>query len=249
MLEIAVATMNMNVLNNPALLSTNVTRISIINQGNSRNCLPQLIKNSHIEVHSFDERGLSRSRNRAIQNATETWLIFADDDLTFDQDIEEVFINNVRNDVDIVFFSNSDKTGPHYNKMFSKFKLAFMVTSWTFAVRVDFLRRTKVTFDTQLGLGATFKSTEENSFVLDCFKEGARCQVLERALVTHEGLSTGFNWDAELWKSKGAFFKRNFGLPGILLLLLFIFKKVVQTKQSFFLASKWALKGFLGYGK
>lgn len=248
MLEISVATMDMQVANNLLLLGTDVKKITVINQGNNGNVLPQVKEIHNIEVHSFNERGLSKSRNRSIQHATETWLIFADDDLVFDQKIEKTFINHVRDDVDIVFFDNKDNTGPHFNQLYSKYKLAFMVTSWTFAVRVEFLNRTGVSFDTQFGLGATFKSTEENSFVLDCFKKGARYQILNQALVTHEGLSTGFKWDTELWKSKGAFFKRNFGMLGIFLLLLFIFRKVIQTRQNFIVATTGALKGYFAYG-
>ena len=248
MLEISIATMDMQVTNNLLLLGTDVKKITVINQGNNESILPQVKEINNIEVHSFNERGLSKSRNRSIQNATETWLIFADDDLIFDKNIEQIFINHVRADVDIVFFDNTDSTGPHFNQLYSKYKLAFMVTSWTFAVRVEFLDRAEVSFDTQFGLGATFKSTEENSFVLDCFKKGARYQILNHALVTHEGLSTGFKWDTELWESKGAFFKRNFGLFGFFLLLLFILRKVIQTRQNFILATKWALKGYFAYG-
>ena len=125
------------------------------------------------------ERGLSRSRNKAIAAAKADICVIADDDLMFDGDadarIEALFAENPN--VDVITFQARDGGGrplKRYRKSGHAHSLltAFNIISFEIAFRRTSVINSGVLFDERFGLGAKFVSGEENIFVADLVRAG-----------------------------------------------------------------------------
>lgn len=136
----------------------------------------------HCKFISTTERGLSRSRNMAIANAPDDAIcLICDDDECFANDIEEkiytaynrlqeaslIAFSLVRNDLSTV------KVYPTDDRVL-KFKQILRTSSLQITFRKAELLRLGVTFDTMMGSGTGNGGGEENKFLLDMKRKGAR---------------------------------------------------------------------------
>ena len=99
-IEVLVSTMN---LSNTKELIKNMnikTKYTIINQ--TKNI--EAIQDNN--VYNYNEKGLSKSRNRAISHATEDICLIADDDVKYIDNYEEIIKNAYKKykDADIITF-------------------------------------------------------------------------------------------------------------------------------------------------
>ena len=242
-----ISTMERKVLDNHALLSSKVPLI-IINQCSSQSgeliaADIEHIQGNNVTFYNYHERGLSKSRNRAIEHAQADWIIIGDDDVLFYDDALRKLLNEAK-ESDIVVFSNADETGPKFRDDENDFRLIFSAASWCIAVRREFVQMHDLKFDERFGLGAPFISTEENSFLWDAKRLGARMKSSDAAVVNHTGVSTGYVLNHNLWKSKGAFFARNLGFWGIPVGVAFVVKKSISHKLNFVTSLKSFIDGF-----
>ncbi|SJN46493.1 Glycosyl transferase, group 2 family protein [Pseudoalteromonas sp. JB197] len=105
-----------------------------------------------------------------------------------------------------------------------------------------------VAFDTRFGLGAFFKSGEENIFLADILDKGGRGRFVPIVTSIHRDITSGGDFSSELANiTKGAIFRRVFGFYGIPLLVAFYFKRLLKKEvklASFFSALMFSFKGF-----
>ncbi len=127
-----------------------------------------------IEVISSTERGLSKSRNLAIERTKTEWVWFQDDDIKVIPDkISGLIYFLSRTDDDLVLCRVGSLENPsmhfknykRYNVL--PFFLSFRVSSIELIVRSDFVRSARIRFDENLGLGGRLPSCEENLFFYD----------------------------------------------------------------------------------
>lgn len=239
-IELAISTVERRVFENKNIFETDFDLVTIINQvSNDKSSMVSSAVNlsSSIRQFNFWERGLAKSRNRAIENSLCDWMLFADDDLSYTRGAASKLKSIISDEADIIFFGNTDKSGPRPTMRWSKLRLVMSATSWVFAVRKEFLVNHNIRFDERFGLGSDFISTEENSFVLDVFNAGGRYKVLDCNLVEHRGVSTGWQWSEDLIASKAAFFKRNIKSIGYIFPFLFALKKLKGLYEVGFLSA------------
>ena len=249
---VCVSTMRCKILENNALLNSDIPLL-IINQCKAEN--EELTADdfsdfqpNKIEFYNFYELGLSKSRNRALERASAEWVIIVDDDVCFDDNCLRRLIND-SSDFDVIVFSNSDQTGPKFSNDENVMRIIFSAASWCIAVKKEFIDAKQLRFDERFGLGSTFISTEENSFLWDAKRYGARIKSSNLPAVTHLGVSTGFDWNNKLWESKGAFFARNLGLLGLPAGMFFIMRKSISYRLSIIRSTKNFLIGYFGFKK
>ncbi len=151
------------------------------------------------------ERGLSRSRNMAIDNADGEICVLADDDEVFtDTDTDKIvgaFDDNP--DVSIIRFQvkgieKKFKDYPEHEENVGLLK-SLKTSSVEMAFRLDDIRKKNIRFDKLLGAGTRFLMGEENAFLHHCINSGLRmkyCPICIAALhIGNSSWFTGYNRD------------------------------------------------------
>ena len=190
-----------------------------------------------VEFENHKEKGLSKSRNRGLDAAHDRHLIIADDDLIYNLEQLKKFIvaaeSEFRSGYGFLTFNNDHDTGPirnlHDHTEFSVFK----VPSWTICVSKAALGFC-IRFDERFGINGVYNSGEENIYLYDLLRKGVRGKHLPFSPVRHVDISTGFVWNSQLAKTKGALFLRTFGgVKGFILLVVFMCKKLPEYRFNF----------------
>lgn len=168
-------------------------------------------------MYSYDEKGLSKSRNRLLEHATGDIGIITDDDITFVKDydklIEKAYLENPKADIIIFSVKRGDEIIGG-SKKFTYNKITILkVVSFQITFRVNKVREKGVRFDENFGIGATFGSGEENIFLSDCLKKGLKIIHVPVIICSHpDEATTGEKWTEKEIKTKGAVSKRIYKL-------------------------------------
>lgn len=205
------------------------------------NNLSQLLeKRTDIKYHHTDTLGLSNSRNAALASASSDLVVFCDDDVYFLADafktIRNVFDKD--DDIDIATFKVVTPEGEPFKNYQSKAfthtsKTLFRVSSIEVVAKRESLQRARLSFDTNFGLGSDLPASEENIFLLDCFKNKLNIKYFPEFINCHPSESTGKNWSNKAMRSsKLPFMYRCFGYPSYLIFILFSIKKYPEYRKD-----------------
>jgi len=147
-------------------------------------------------INSF-EKGLSKSRNLAIQNANKEIALFADDDVIytkgFDKQIVDAF-NALKSSVitfnhqRIGLFHPQNPATKHY---LHNFKTIWNVCSIEIAVKTEEIRNARIGFNEQFGLGSYFETAEELLFMRGVLRHKIQASYFPVVVVSHAMLSSG----------------------------------------------------------
>ena len=125
------------------------------------------------------ERGLSRSRNRAIRISNAEICLIADDDELFETDCKQNILNafNQNREYDVILFKVDFNNKQYPAK---RQKIGYIQALRTYSVQIAFRRKSIVEkgieFDEEMGSGTGHGCCEEAKFIYDCLK--AKCKVL-----------------------------------------------------------------------
>lgn len=148
------------------------TSVLIINQCNEN----KVIDNSaNTRMICTTERGLSKSRNMAVRNATKDICLLADDDEVFVDEVSKKISDAYENykNADVIVFKMVNyptRLGESSRKL--KQLDALKVCSWEISFKLDSIKKNKIFFDEKLGAGTGNGGGEENKFILDCIRKG-----------------------------------------------------------------------------
>lgn len=205
--------------------------------------------NKNVRIVSFHEKGLSRSRNRALELALGDVLLFSDDDIIFEKDIYKKIIKAYKElpDADIITFKAYTAKKPfkkYSNKYFKHNILSIMhVSSWEISCKPKRIKEVCLKFNELFGLGSVFPSSEENLFLWDALSKGLNVYFYPEFIVTHPSPKTSsHNFSPEILKSKGAFFYEVFGNLSYLLIPIFAVKKL-KLEPNIFKSMLYMFKG------
>lgn len=236
------------------------TNAVIINQTNSENTQILNINGKSIKIINNRERGLSKSRNLAIENMTGDISIIADDDIKYMDDYEIKIKNMFKNnpDADIICFC-AKATGRHNKKYLKKTKrlgyiTSLKVTSFEIAFKNKSIIDNDITFDENFGTGSLkYKMGEENIFLYDCLKKGLKIVfVPEYILEVMDDESTWFEGHTDKYFfDKGAIYKRMANSMYFLLIIQFAIRKygLYKNENTMFNAIRLMLDGARDYKK
>lgn len=223
-------------------------KLVIINQTSENNLL--LSDNEQIKVYNQLEYGLSKSRNLALQKASEALVVFTDDDVVFQQNFEikllQAFNLHLLHDgFRFKFLTGNGYLAKKYPKHFED-KLTNLEILNTASVELAFkrvsLQKAKLQFDINFGLGAAFPMGEEAIFVSDAIKKGLKIGFFPEILVAHIHASTGNKMDKySLYYLQSALLYRIFPKMYLFWIFLKLFFDLKQNKIQF----KTVLKLFI----
>ena len=255
-IEILIATMNRN--NFDFLKSMFVFsgfynfNILIVNQTTKENILKSDFETVKV-VNVFD-RGLSKSRNIAIQNSTKDILVFTDDDVVFELGFEDKILKefNSHNSFDGFRFKFKNELGKFVKKYPSRFqvKLNWFEVLNASSIELVFKRESiynSVCFDECFGLGSMFSMGEEAIFLADVKRKKRKIGFVPHTLMMHNGFTTSSIIDQDLlYFNQGAIFYRIFKRKYFFWVFLKLFFDLKQGNIAFsnvFTLLKEAIKG------
>lgn len=232
--EVLVSTMNASdpcaLVERMGLLQADVD-VLVINQCTSREA-PAPFHQDRIRMMSFEECGLSRSRNHGLTLSRGDIVVLADDDVRyvegFDARMREAYADYPSADAITFRFAEANSQGAarryprdgHWHNRFSLGSVASVEITG---------RRTALTsfrFDERFGLGSLLPQGEEAVFLIDALRRGLRMRFEPITLCEHQGRTSGQgDWDEAMACTKGAVLRRAYPRLWSLLCIWFAMTK------------------------
>ncbi len=167
----------------------------------------------HARMITTDTRGVGVNRNIALLYAKGDICLFADDDVTYDDDMEERVLSEfyAHPDADVIIFhldTDSDRKQVKYDK--TKKCGYFCRMPWG-AVRVAFklssIKKANVWFTTLFGGGCIFPSGEDSMWLTEARKKGLTFYVSKETIgkISFEDSTWFTGFDEKMFYGKGAF--------------------------------------------
>jgi hypothetical protein len=197
------------------------------------------------KVININENGLSKSRNKGIESLEENGLCyFTDDDVVLQMDYDTIIINTHKKypDYDIIIFKiKSDneldfRLYPKKIKKLNKFT-SRNICSIEITCKNNFIKKNKILFDENCGLGTSIKSGEEWGFICDSIKKNGKVLFYPEYIVYHKKQSSTDVLNLDSFKSMVFNLKRNLGLLSYIYLFNYFFNRKIRQKINFL---QWA---------
>lgn len=204
-------------------------------------------------IYSLD-KGLARSRMLGILSSSADLVWITDDDI-------EVIPQGAIAAFKEIELSNDDFITTKYavseNTERKRYSTSEFIHSRVSIMKVSsieiIINRNKIldkgiAFDTRFGLGAIYKSGEENIFLADILRKGGKGRFLPIITSIHRDLTSGGDFTSNTANfAKGAIFRRVFSFSGIPLLIAFYIKRLLKKEVKlarFFTSLVSSFKGF-----
>jgi len=179
------------------------------------------------------QRGLSKSRNVAIENCQAEYGYILDDDVVLaDGALEDLLERMIHDDVGVAtaYFkymgggaSGAFCDSPYTHNLLTVAK----VCSIEICVKISLIKG-RILFDEEFGLGSKFPSGEEYIFLTDCLKSGIEVKYYPVCVGFHPDVTSGqdFYTSSQKILAKREMFKRVFGVKSSLYIFAFWAKKL-----------------------
>jgi glycosyltransferase involved in cell wall biosynthesis len=172
------------------------------------------------KVRWFDSstKGLTVSRNLALERSDADICLLCDDDEIFEQDYEAKICGayEALPDADVIIFKMVGRKPSFEDKILRlKFPMTMKVSSWQISFRRESLLRTGVRFDELLGAGTGNGAEEELKFLTDCEKAGLKIYYVPQEIASvAQTESTWFKgFDETFFYNRGATTRYILGWP------------------------------------
>lgn len=225
----------------------------VINQTKTEN----IKKYKNFKILSYNEKGLSKSRNRALENCTSDIAILCDDDVVYNENYEKIIINEFKKNknADVIFFNiESPNRKEKENKKDGKvyFFNSLRYSSSRIAFRVNSIKEKNIKFNELFGSGSIFKNGEDTLFIVDCLKNKLKlCKSTKTIGIVYHNKSEWFDgYNEKYFYDKGViFYNINKYFYKLLCLQYIIRHRETLEKIKFKEAYKIMIKGSKEYKK
>lgn len=207
----------------------------------------------NLRMLNTNTRGLSKSRNLAIQHASGDVCLLCDDDEKLDSDYRDTILDAYQNlpDADIICFriANQPSRLKQETQRLTKWT-AMRIASWQITFRRDSIINSGIRFDEDMGAGTGNGGGEEVKFLRDCIKAGLKAYYVPKSIGTvAQTDSTWFKgFDRDFFYKRGITNRYMLGLPVSILYAAYytlvkrdLYKEYVTPWQSF----KYTLDGII----
>lgn len=136
----------------------------------------EIIQDGNVKIIFTKQRGLSRSRNLALQNSSGDICLLCDDDEILCDNYEEIIrktYNNLKEQFICFYISRPARPIPQNNFHLS-YRTFWHVASIEISFQREYILNNAIKFDERIGSGVSNCGGEENKFLLDCLKHGLR---------------------------------------------------------------------------
>lgn len=210
----------------------------------------------HAKIVNTTQRGLSRSRNMAIENAWGDICLLCDDDEKLEDDYEKIIKEAYKHQTDrsVILFIVERKDlpkGKKYpdNERKVDFKQILQSSSVQVTFKRDIIREKNIQFDILLGSGSGNGGGEDNKFLIDARKANLGIYYVPQIIgAVMPGKSLWFKgFTKQYMIDRGWTTRRSLGTSrGFVYITLFALKhrKQYQESLNFFSAYGYLLQGF-----
>lgn len=189
---------------------------------------------------SLNERGVGLSRNTALMRADADIVLFADDDVVYDDGYEKKVIESFEKfkEKDILIFrvESTNKERPtkkekkdHNLSWFNSMKYGAV----RIAIRTAAIRKANVFYSLLFGGGAKYQAGEDTLFIQQCLQKGLKAEsVQERLGVVEQKESTWFKGcNEKYFYDKGVLIRACFGFWAKPMLILLLIKNKSESGE------------------
>jgi glycosyltransferase involved in cell wall biosynthesis len=175
-------------------------------------------KGKKIQLLSFTGTGVTKLRNQVLKNAQGRYVIFADDDITFNEiGLVQAIAHMQKTGIGLLLGQAVDQNGmlrksyPSKPEPLNKLNSAKAAT-YEMIVDLDQVKAKGVLFDENFGAGAPVSYLgDEYIFICDLISAGVKCDFVPVVLATHPTQSSGSGWGTERdRKARALIFDRAF---------------------------------------
>ena len=213
--------------------------------------------NQTIKWIDVNDRGLSKSRNLLLKNASGDICMIADDDLEYVDNYESLILNEFVKypEVDLIAFQVEGIEGK-FKDYFPDVRMLNFVTSMKvssveIAFRLDSIRSKGIFFNERFGSGSIYNSGEENIFLKDCLKSGLKILYVPIKIADLHMLDSSWfrGYDRHFFISKGALFTELSRFWSILYIFQFAIRKknLYSNEMNFVNALNFMMFGRKNY--
>lgn len=231
--QVLISTMNQQDLNS-LIKSMRVNSAVVINQITDKIKAPKNIRTKELTTYSVKERGLSKSRNRAIGLASADICVIADDDMYYVQNYEDLILNAYKKfpDADIISFFVDSEDRDMSSKRMREGKVTTLktmkISSYQISFKTESLIKHGLKMDESFGTGTNKYMGEENILLFDSLNKGLKIYHVPVKIATlrKDSISTWFTgYDEKYLKVKGMAFYRMSKRLSRFLILQFLLRK------------------------
>ncbi|MFH7012569.1 glycosyltransferase family A protein [Flavobacterium sp. FlaQc-52] len=210
-----------------------------------------------VKVINCREKGLSKSRNKAIDNACKKICLIADDDVIFEENLREsiTLVFEEQQNADIITFnhtrSGNFKPIKNRDNIFEHDrKSIWNVSSIEIAFRLEEIKKKELRFEENFGLGALFETAEEFLFLRAALDQKLKVWSNPKVIVSHPEMSSGKMEGTDiLIFSRAALFYKLYGVLAYGWLLKYVFFLIRKKNIRFSQAVKKYREGSKGIEK
>lgn len=197
-LEILLSTMQQNSLSfiSDMFSKNKISDVSIviINQTEKGNLL--VSDYNHVKAFNSFEKGLSNSRNLAIEKASGDICLLADDDVVYVEGFQDIILSAFQKnkDADIITFQMMDDEGNLFRDYQDITKHNESTIHTANSVVIAFKLQSvkdKVMFNPHFGLGAQFEVADEYVFLRNALRAGLTIYFEPQVILKHPKFSSG----------------------------------------------------------
>lgn len=194
---------------------------------------------SNIRVINSFQKGLSKSRNLALENAVGKICVIADDDVVYQEGFLFRIINAYNNfpEATVINFCAINSQGELMKKYSAKSKInlnifdIFNTSSIEMTLNQKLLDTVRNRFDMNFGLGGNFEMGEEAIFLIDLKKQNKQLVFVSEIIVKHEAQTSSNKKNLiEKYYIQGALLTKIFRRNYIFWLIIKLFFDLKQGK-------------------
>ncbi len=209
-----------------------------------------------VTFYTMHGKGLSRSRNKALNLATGKWIYLCDDDIVIDKNLlhtieaaqaqwPEAGILTLRLQTPENGWFKQYKTQPFLHTLPS----IGSISSGEILLHKSAVESGAILFDERFGLGASFISGEEYLMLRQAMRQGIKIAFFPANIGVHPANSTGTHFTPQLIASKGALIANVYGHACWLLNSVYAIRKyrIYRHQLGFFMFLKYIYSGSKSY--
>ena len=151
--------------------------VVVINQCDHEDYMEYSTENGLAKLFSTTQRGLTKSRNMAIEKSTADICLLCDDDEIFVPEYEKRVLKAYEKlpEADVVIFKMKNRQPSFEDKVMRlRFPKTMKVSSWQISFKRESLLKSGIKFDELLGAGTGNGAEEELKFLIDCERAGLK---------------------------------------------------------------------------
>lgn len=222
----------------------------IINQSNKNEYYETFINDKRIRVFTTTQRGLSKSRNYALNNAIGDICVLCDDDVTYEEDYEYTILKafSELKKADIIVFNTKKMNSNGKRKLIKSIKRAPFYKSYgsvRIAFRLKSIQKSNVWFNVNFGSGSIYGSGEESIWLNEARKKGLKVYEYPATIATVDySDSTWFKgYNEKFFYDKGVYLAEAHPYLKYIYIFYFYLKLRKKTKLTSYDITQWVFRG------